>query len=253
MMTPKEICVVHHLGLVPYSEAWDLQRKLGDEVANGNRPPTLLLLEHPHTYTFGRRGNPENLLWTSEECQQRGIEVLWVDRGGDITYHGPGQLVGYPILPLATGFTHKGSDQDLHIPKADYVGYVRRLEKTIIKTLELFGLISSQIEGLTGVWVLPDVVSRYPDCPPEAHLLPSKIAAIGVKVTSKGITQHGFALNVNPNMEYWGGIIGCGLKEHPVARIVDLLQDPPSLKEISTRLSDSFGKVFNYQMVRGTL
>ena len=96
----RPLCEVHHLGLIPYPIAWDLQARLADEVARGERPPTLLLLEHPHTYTFGRRGHAENLLWDEAERARRGVEVHWVDRGGDVTYHGPGQLVGYPIIPL---------------------------------------------------------------------------------------------------------------------------------------------------------
>src|SRR5512137_3091661 len=101
------VCQVRCLGLVPYQNAWDLQAELAAKIAAGELPPTLLLLEHPHTYTFGRRGKSTNLLWSEAELKQRGIEVFWVDRGGDVTYHGPGQLVGYPLIPLdARGLVH---------------------------------------------------------------------------------------------------------------------------------------------------
>src|SRR5512139_2458833 len=117
------ICEVMRLGLVPYLEAWEYQNRLAEAIGRGRRPPTLLLLEHPHTYTFGRRGHPENLLWDAAELKRRGVSVYWVDRGGDVTYHGPGQLVGYPLLPLAPAGLHADPGHDPHLPQADYIGY----------------------------------------------------------------------------------------------------------------------------------
>jgi lipoyl(octanoyl) transferase len=117
------------LGLIEYETAWKLQDQYAAEIANGSRPPTLLLLEHPHVYTFGRRGQAQNLLWNEEQLKQKGISVHWVDRGGDVTYHGPGQLVGYPLLPLGQ------LTSENKLPEADYVGYVRNLEKILIFTL----------------------------------------------------------------------------------------------------------------------
>src|SRR5512137_2944550 len=105
-------CLVHCLGLVPYQQAWDLQAQLADQIASGELAPTLLLLEHPHTYTFGRRGQASNLLWGEAELKQRGVQVFWVDRGGDVTYHGPGQLVGYPLIPLKTDHLLTSSQSD---------------------------------------------------------------------------------------------------------------------------------------------
>ena len=203
------ICEVWTLGMMDYDEAWALQKQLANDVAAGRRRPTLLLLQHPHTFTFGRRGKAEHLLWDPAEQARRGVSTHWVDRGGDVTYHGPGQLVGYPILPLAPGGLQR---QDGRIPAADFVGYVRKLEKVLIRTLAELGLATGQIKGLTGVWVQPNVAARCRHCPPESKLSPSKIAAIGVKVNARGISQHGFALNVETDLEYWSGILGCGLE-----------------------------------------
>ena len=241
-------CVVHRLGLLPYQEAWELQNRLAAEIAAGERPPTLLLLEHPHTYTFGRRGQKRHLLWDENELSRRGVSVHWVDRGGDITYHGPGQLVGYPLLPLLPGGLHAGSprqENELptpHLPRADYIGYLRRLEKTLILALDRLGLTSSQIDGLTGAWVQPD------PCLPAA-----KIAAIGVKVDVRGVSLHGFALNVNPDMSYWQGIVACGLADYPAASLAGLLDPPPSMEQVMEAVVSAFGEVFDYQMVSNTV
>ena len=128
----KPVCEVIRLGLAPYREAWALQAHLAGEIAAGKRAPILLLLEHPHTFTFGRRGNPANLLWNDTELARKGVEVHWVDRGGDVTYHGPGQLVGYPLLPLAPIGWMAGEQR---IPRADYVSYLRKLEEALILAL----------------------------------------------------------------------------------------------------------------------
>src|SRR5512146_1503673 len=144
---------VMDLGLIEYERAWKLQEQYAAEIAEGKRPPTLLLLEHPHVYTFGRKGHAENLLLGAEQLQSRGVAVHWVDRGGDVTYHGPGQLVGYPLLPLGTPEVVGDSSR---IPQVDYVGYVRKLENVLIGVLARFGLGAGQIAGLTGVWIQPD-------------------------------------------------------------------------------------------------
>lgn len=244
------VCEVHQLGLVPYEAAWRLQDRLAQEIAAGSRPPTLLLLEHPHTYTFGRRGQMENLLWEDAELQRRGVQVYWVDRGGDVTYHGPGQLVGYPLLPLAPGgmFAAQEPGASPRLPQADYVGYLRRLEETLIQALLHLGVVSGQLKGLTGVWVQPDVISRCLRCKPELRQPPAKIAAIGVKVDARGVSRHGFALNVNPDMEYWQGIVGCGLKDYPVVSLAELLETPPGMAEVAQAVIRAFGAVFGYTM-----
>lgn len=229
--------IVEDLGLIDYEHAWKLQDKYAAEIAKGTRPPTLLLLEHPHVYTFGRKGNAENLLWNESQLKEKSISTYWVDRGGDVTYHGPGQLVGYPLIPLGK------LNQDSRLPEADYVGYIRRLEDMLIRVFMQYGIASGQIPGKTGVWIQADVHSRCINCKPEDKQKPAKLAAIGVKVDVNGVTRHGFALNVNPNMEYWNGIIPCGLPE-PVVSLADLLDPVPSMQDVKMKVKQAFFGVF---------
>jgi len=230
--------IVEDLGLVEYETAWKLQDHYAAEIAAEKRTPTLLLLEHPHVYTFGRRGKQVNLLWGESRLREKGIAIHWVDRGGDVTYHGPGQLVGYPLFPLGQ------VNSDNKLPQADYVGYVRKLEKVIIKALARLGLVSGQRQGLTGVWIQADVHSRCPRCSPEDRRKPAKIAAIGVKVDARGVSRHGFALNVNPDMEYWDGIIACGLQDEPIVSLADLFPEPPSMEQVKAEVVKAFRDVF---------
>lgn len=252
------ILQVFDLGLIDYESAWKLQDEYAAEVAAGTRPPTLLLLEHPHTFTFGRKGRAENLLWSPEELTRRGASVHWVDRGGDVTYHGPGQLVGYPIIPLGglRGLESQSqetlhsnskqpnsdqfnSNQPNSIPHANYVGYVRKLETTLIAALARLGVAGGQRSGLSGVWIQADVHSRCPRCRPEDRVKPAKIAAIGVKVDAKGVTRHGFALNVNPDMAYFDGILACGLSE-PVTALAELLDPVPAMERVKAEVVAAF-------------
>ena len=239
-------CEVLDLGMIEYEAAWKLQDQYAAEIAEGKRPPTLLLLEHPHVYTFGRRGKQENLLWGEAQLKEKGIAIHWVDRGGDVTYHGPGQLVGYPLLPL--GIQSLKTLESARIPQADYVGYVRKLEQTLIVALARLGLAAGQRSGLTGVWVQADVHSRCPRCKPEDRKKPAKIAAIGVKVDARGISRHGFALNVNPAMEYWEGIIACGLQDEPIVSLADLFPEPPPMERVKEEVTSAFGEVFGYEI-----
>ena len=234
------------LGLMEYEAAWKLQDEYAREIAEGTRAPTLLLVEHPHVYTFGRRGKQENLLWGEEQLKQKGIDIHWVDRGGDVTYHGPGQLVGYPLIPLIPlSQRERGMGEgETHIPDADYVGYVRNLEQVIIIALANLGLAAGQRSGLTGVWIQADVHSRCPRCKPEDRRKPAKIAAIGVKVDARGVSRHGFALNVNPNMDYWDGIIACGLQDELVVSIADLFAETPSMERVKQEIVSAFEEVF---------
>ena len=257
--------VVEDLGLVEYETAWTLQDEYSREIAEGTRPPTLLLLEHPHVYTFGRRGRQENLLWGEAKLKEMGIAAHWVDRGGDVTYHGPGQLVGYPLIPLrpirpdrslelssssgSVPVQTSNSTLDMmrpvrSVPDADYVGYIRKLEQTLIIALANLGVAAGQRPGLTGVWVQADVYSRCTRCKPEDRKKPAKIAAIGVKVDARGVTRHGFALNVNPDMDYWDGIIACGLQDEPVVSLADLFESPPTMDRVKQEVVKVFREVF---------
>ena len=229
-------CRLYRLGEMPYREAWALQKDLAGRIAAGEHPPALLLLTHPPTFTFGRRGTPANLLWGEEGARRRGIEVVWSDRGGDVTYHGPGQLVGYPLLPL--GKPWQDAAGRLRLPEGDYVGYLRRLEAVLIRTLAGFGVRGFRMEGMTGVWV------RLPDG------APGKIAAIGVRVDARGISQHGFALNLATNPEHWAGIVGCGLKGYAVANLADFLRPLPPWEAVMEAIEEAFAEQFGCSWAR---
>lgn len=231
---PETICEVHSLGLVDYQTAWDMQNRLAGEIGRGERPPILLFLEHFPVYTFGRRGQVKNLLWDAAELERRGIRVVWTDRGGDVTYHGPGQLVGYPLLPLG----QPGHSQPAgRIPQADYVGYLRRLEETLLRGLAALGVTAYRRDGLTGVWM---------HCAPPN--IWGKVAAIGVKVDAQGVTRHGFALNVNPAMDHWEGIIACGLVDERPTSLAELLANPPPMQQVKQAVARAFGSVFGFAM-----
>lgn len=243
------VCQFTYLGVVPYIEARELQEQLAREIAQGERPPTLLLLEHPHTYTFGRSGNAENLLWDETKLKEMGISVHWVDRGGDVTYHGPGQLVGYPLLPLGKpGIPLEGGSDSMRLPQVDYIEYLRKLESTLITALANFGVSGEQFSGLTGVWVKLPAPLQTSDPSFMVNLPPSKIASIGVKVDARGVSRHGFALNVNPDMSYWQGIIACGLDGYSETSLAALLSPSPTIEEVMGSVIKAFGKEFDYAM-----
>lgn len=202
-------CRVAWLGLVDYDRAWDLQRALVEQVKAGATPATLLLLEHPHVYTLGRRGQDSDVLAGAATLAALGATVRHVDRGGEVTYHGPGQLVGYTILDL------KGWGGP--------VRYVRALEQALIATLLDFGVRAGRIEGLTGVWVGDE-----------------KIAAIGLRV-SGGVTSHGFALNVNTDLSYFQHIVPCGIRDRGVTSMARLLGQTLDMAEVRRRLVPRFG------------
>lgn len=214
-------CEVLELGRIPYAEALALQNRLAGDYT-GDR---LLLLEHPHTYTLGTSAHDEHLLMPPDELARLGIEVFKADRGGDITYHGPGQLVGYPIIQL-------GRDT----LRADFVGYVRKLEEVIIATLADYGVEARPIKGLTGVWV---------DTPAGE----AKIAAIGVRINVRGVTKHGFALNLNTDLRLFDGIIPCGIRDKGVISLAALLGAPVDEAEARRRLVGHFGAIFEREMV----
>jgi lipoate-protein ligase B len=229
------ICHVHDLGNIEYQPAWELQTRLASEIAQGTRPNTLLLLEHPHTFTFGSRGQIGNLVWDEQKREKYAVSVRWVDRGGDVTYHGPGQLVGYPLIKL---------------DRLKPVDYVHQLEIMLIAALFRLGLAAGQIKGRTGVWLQADIASRCPRCSPQDRKKPGKIAAIGVKVDANGISRHGFALNVDPDMEYFEGIIPCGISDHPVVSLGDIFPNPPAMEQVKTAVTQAFAETFNFEMVK---
>ena len=241
------ICQVFRLGVTEYQKAWHLQNQLAEQIAAGQQPPTLLLLEHAHVYTFGARGQAENLLWEQAKLQEQQVDVHWVDRGGDVTYHGPGQLVGYPLLPLGVVTVDEATGKT-RIAQGDYIAYLRNLETVLILALARLGLPAGQVKGQTGVWVQPDVASRCLHCPPELKQAPSKIASIGVKVDARGISRHGFALNVRPDMGYWKGIIACGLENQNQISLDYLLDPAPGIEHVIEEVVRAFGVTFGFEM-----
>lgn len=219
-MTDERTLDVQRLGVVPYLAAWELQRELVTQRAAGQISDTLLLLEHPPTYTIGRSGGHDHLLVDRAEIEARGGSVIEVDRGGDITYHGPGQLVGYPILQI------KNHGRDLH-------GYLRMLEQILIEVLATYELAGRRFPGYTGVWIGDE-----------------KIAAIGIRVNARGVTSHGFALNVNTNLADFAAIVPCGINDYGVTSLTEILSNPPSLDEVCERVEQAFGRVFSLE-IRG--
>lgn len=220
------ICEVWRLGCVVYADAWTLQNQLSEARSAYNGVDRLLLLEHPHTYTLGSSGHDEYVLMPQEQREQLGITLFHVDRGGDVTYHGPGQIVGYPILQLPR-------DHEL---RTNVVGYIRGLERVIMGTLAAYGIKAKPIPGLTGVWV---------DTPRGEE----KIAAIGVRVNVKAVTKHGFALNVNTDLHYFDGIIPCGIRDKGVTSMAVLLGAPVDEADVRQVMIDQFGAMFGYEMV----
>jgi lipoate-protein ligase B len=242
-----DLCQVYRLGITEFQKAWNLQTQLAAQIAAGEQPPTLLLLEHSHVYSFGRRGQAENLLWARAKLQEQQVDVHWVDRGGDVTYHGPGQLIGYPLLPLGATHAHPDNGHP-RLPQVDYIAYLRNLENVLVKALSNLGLPTGTLDGLTGVWVQPDVASRCKHCPPDLKKAPSKIASIGVKVDARGISRHGFALNVAPDMAYWKGILACGLDNQNQISLEYLFDSPPDMDRVVDEVVNAFGSVFAYHM-----
>jgi lipoyl(octanoyl) transferase len=209
-------CEVREPGRVDYASAFELQRELVEQRKAGTVPDQLILLEHPHTITLGRNGHMENLLASEEILRRDGILFHPTDRGGDITYHGPGQIVGYPIL-------------DLREWQRDVGAYVRAIEQVLIDTLADFGIQAGRVPRLTGVWAGE-----------------RKIAAIGVRI-SRWVTSHGFALNVNTDLRYFQYIVPCGLTK-PVTSMAELGCEA-SWQAVAERVAEHFGLIFERQMI----
>jgi lipoyl(octanoyl) transferase len=224
------------LGLIEYQQAWDYQTGLFNsilEVKSKNRTASesdqlitdnyLLFCEHPHVYTLGKSGNEENLLIKKEELSAIGATYHHINRGGDITYHGPGQLVGYPILDLENFFT------DIH-------QYMRLLEEAVIQTLAEFNLSSGRIKGLTGVWLDVDDSKKA-----------RKICALGVK-TSRWVTLHGFALNVNTDLSYFDKMIPCGINDKAVTSMQKELKHVVDTNEVKSILKEKLADLFKLEL-----
>jgi lipoyl(octanoyl) transferase len=226
----------HDLGNKDYQSTWELQeeyfqniiqtkmdnRKVSEEEKQATQSH-FIFVEHPHVYTLGKSGDASNLLINQETLEQKGAQFIKVNRGGDITYHGPGQIVGYPILDLDNFFT------DIHL-------YLRKLEQVIIDTIAEYGLVGDRSEGETGVWL--DVGK------PTAR----KICALGVR-TSRWVTMHGFALNVNSDLQYFDYIIPCGIRGKAVASMHSELGRNVDMEEVRQKIKKNFIKEFGVEFI----
>lgn len=225
-----------HLGLKDYQETWDYQQRLFDssvalkienrKLAEDNQtlvPNHLIFVHHPHVYTLGKSGDPRHLLLTDELLKSKQAKFYKINRGGDITYHGPGQIVGYPIIDLDSFFT------DIH-------RYLRYLEEAVILTLSDYGIMGGRVDGLTGVWIDYETDN------------PRKICALGVK-TSRWVTMHGFALNVNTNLEYFDYIVPCGIVDKTVTSMEKELGSHVEISKVEERLLDHLADIFHMNIV----
>lgn len=213
--------LVEDWGLIPYGEAWQRQKALVEEAIHhpDSWQDRLILCEHPPVITLGRNAHLENILLPEPLLRQRGVELYAVERGGDVTYHGPGQIVGYPILRLERF-------------RCDISWYMRSLEEVIIRTLADYGFSATRIPGLTGVWLTPP---------------PRKIAALGVKLT-RWVTMHGFAFNVNTDLSGFAVIVPCGIRDKAVTSLAQELGQPVDLSDAKRRIVQYFGAVFEREM-----
>ena len=239
---------VIHYGQVPYSLGLRLQAELvearkAEKIAN-----TLLLLEHTPVVTLGRNAKRQNVVATAEVLARRGVEVFECDRGGDVTFHGPGQLVGYPIVDLHS--FSPGSSRRLGA-----VDFVRRMEEALIRACADFAITAGQVKGLTGVWVDGPPRRRGGAEEPDDRKIGSsehrnhrKIAAIGIHV-SRGITSHGFALNVNNDLDYFRLIVPCGISDRPVTSMARELGSEQPMQKVAESAARSFGQVFDSQVL----
>ena len=222
-------CQLHLLQNQSYDQTWDFQRNLFQDMLNqkaakeNTLPLHLIMIEHPHVYTFGKSADRENLLASDEALNDMQAKVYDIERGGDITYHGPGQIVGYPLLDLEHFFT------DIH-------KYMRYLEEAIIRTIAHYGIVGGRIDGLTGVWL--DI-----DDPKKSR----KIAALGVKC-SRWLTMHGFAFNVNTDLNYFNYIVPCGITDKTVTSLSKELGREMDMNEVKQILLQELADVFQFEI-----
>jgi len=241
---------VLQLGTLDYATGLRLQQKLVQLRKDRVIGDVLLLLEHAPVITLGRNAKPANVIASPAQLAEQGVEVLECDRGGDVTFHGPGQLVGYPIFDLR-GFNSADSKRK----SLGVVEYVRGLEEVLIRTCADFRIPSERVPGLTGVWTTPERAGTELVASPngsETRLYTTadaaKIAAIGVHI-SRGVTSHGFALNVNVDLSYFDLIVPCGITSKPVTSMAKELGEKLSLQEVAHSVSRNFGVVFQSQML----
>lgn len=214
-------CLIIELGLIGYNDAWALQKRLVAARKANAVEDVLLLCEHPHVITLGRNGKREHLLASEHVLKQKGVELHATDRGGDITYHGPGQIVGYPILNLGA-------------IRRDVVWYVRMLEEAMIRATREFGITARREHGKTGIWV-------------RAATTEEKLAAIGVHI-SRWVTSHGFAYNVSTDLRFFDLIVPCGIADRKATSLEKILGRSVERKEAAPQLVKHFGKVFSLEM-----
>lgn len=241
---------VLQLGTVDYATGLQLQRRLVDLRKNGEIGDVLLLLEHEPVITLGRNARTKNILASPELLAHRGVEVFECDRGGDVTFHGPGQIVGYPILDLRGLPSADGKRKTVGA-----VEYVRRLEEILIRTCADFGIAGQRICGLTGVWIKNEghdingaEIRAQEGTASAAEVTDSKIAALGVHI-SRAITSHGFALNVSTDLGYFDLIVPCGIETKAVTSMQKELLHAPDPQQVAHSLSRNFGVVFQSQML----
>jgi len=232
------------LGLIPYSDALKLQEELVERRKRGEIGDVLLLLEHPPVITLGRNSKSENILLSKEELKRRGIDLFEINRGGDVTYHGPGQLVGYPIFDLR-GFSGSDGKHKTLYP----VEFMRKLEEVIIRACAEYGVVTQRVKGLTGVWTRPIAGVT-------ASAESAKLCAMGIHI-SRGVTSHGFALNVTTDLKGFESIVPCGISDKPVTSLNHEMAavfstrtvKPLSLAEVSENVAHNFGVVFGRETV----
>jgi lipoyl(octanoyl) transferase len=216
-----KICHIVDLGLIGYAEAWALQKRVVAARKSGAIEDVLLLCEHPHVITQGRSGKRENLLASEHVLKQKGVEFHATDRGGDITYHGPGQIVGYPILNLGA-------------IRRDVVWYVRMLEQAMIRATAEFGITAERVAGKTGIWVGESGAEE-------------KLAAIGVHI-SRWVTSHGFAYNVSTDLRFFDLIVPCGIADRKATSLEKLMERRVEKNEVAPRIAKHLGDVFGLEM-----
>jgi lipoyl(octanoyl) transferase len=232
------------LGLTSYADALKLQERLVERRKRGEIGDVLLLLEHPPVVTLGRNSKAENILLSKGELNRRGIELFEINRGGDVTYHGPGQLVGYPIFDLR-GFSGSDGKHKTLYP----VEFMRKLEEVIIRVCAEYGVVTQRVKGLTGVWTRPiEGVTSSTN--------PAKLCAMGIHI-SRGVTSHGLALNVSTDLKGFESIVPCGISDKPVTSLNQEMAavfstrtvKPLSLTEVSEAVARNFGVVFGREIV----